>query len=75
MVNLVDAGELLRVIADAQGVKPSILRDKADADKRNAEQQQQNQAAAVLQGADVAANAARSLAQAQAYATTPGVNV
>lgn len=75
VVNSVDADELLRVIADAQGVKPSILRDKAEVSKRNAEQQQQNQAAAVLQGADVAANAARSLAQAQAYATAPGVNV
>jgi len=73
VVNSVDADETLRTVAEALGVKPTLLRDKADAAKRNAEQQQQNQAAAVLQGADVAANAARSLAQAQAYAATPGI--
>jgi hypothetical protein len=59
-----------RILAEDSAVPLSSLRtrDEVKADKADADQMQQ--AAALLQGADVAANAAKSMAQAQQIAGT-----
>lgn len=72
-LNALNGSEMLRILADAQGLPAKALRSAEQVEAMDANQDQQAQQAQMLQGASVAADSARSLAQAQAYSQAPGV--
>lgn len=73
--NALNGPEMLRILADAQGLPAKAMRSKQEVEAMSANQDQQAQMGQMLEGASVAADSARSLAQAQAYAQAPGVAV
>jgi len=72
-INTLNGPEMLRILADAQGLPAKAMRSKQEVDAMSAGQDQQAQMGQMLEGASVAADSARSLAQAQAYSQAPGV--
>jgi hypothetical protein len=74
-INALNGSEMLRILADAQGLPAKAMRSREEVEEMSVSQDQQAQAAQLLEGASVAADSARSLAQAQAYSAAPGIAV